>query len=78
MTGLDQELISHAISAGGHAGAPLLRGGQGGVVRLPPFRRGLLGSVAVGLSFLRAVDAVETDAFRVVVVQDFDRVAVED
>jgi hypothetical protein len=26
----------------------------------------------------RAVDAVETDAFRVVIVQDFDSVAVED
>jgi hypothetical protein len=38
----------------------------------------LLGSRAVGLAFLRAVDAAESDAFRVVVVQDFDGVAVED
>ena len=34
--------------------------------------------LAVGLAFLRAVDAAEADAFRVVVVQDFDGVAVED
>jgi hypothetical protein len=30
------------------------------------------------LAFLRAVDAAEADAFRVLVVQDFERVAVED
>jgi hypothetical protein len=34
--------------------------------------------VAVGLAFLRAVDATETDAFRVSAVQDIDGVAVED
>jgi hypothetical protein len=38
----------------------------------------LLGSVAEGLAFLRAVDAAEADTFRVGVVQDFDGVAVED
>jgi len=31
-----------------------------------------------GSAFLRAVDATETDAFRVLVVQDFDGVAIED
>ena len=36
------------------------------------------GVVAVGLAFLRTVDAAESDTFRVVVVQDFDGVAVED
>jgi len=41
-------------------------------------RGGLLRSRAVGLAFLRAVDAVEADALRVVIVQDFDGVAVED
>jgi hypothetical protein len=30
------------------------------------------------LAFLRTVDATETDAFRVLVVQDFECVAVED
>jgi len=30
------------------------------------------------LAVLRAVDPAEVDAFRVLVVQDFDRVAVED
>ena len=30
------------------------------------------------LAFLGAVDAVETDAFRVAIVQDFDGIAVED
>jgi len=30
------------------------------------------------LAFLRAVDAIEADTFRVGVVQDFDRVAAED
>jgi len=39
---------------------------------------GMLGVVAVGLTLLRAVDAAEADAFRVVVVQDFELVAVED
>ena len=41
-------------------------------------RDGSLGVVAVGLPFLRAVDAIEADTFRALVVQDFDRVAVED
>ena len=41
-------------------------------------RGGLLRSLAVGLAFLWAVDAAEADTFRVVVVQDFDGVAVED
>jgi hypothetical protein len=36
------------------------------------------GVVAVGLVFLRTVDAAESDTFRVVVVQDFDGVAVEE
>ena len=35
-------------------------------------------SLAKGLAFLRAIDAVETDRFNVVVVQGFDGVAVED
>jgi hypothetical protein len=30
------------------------------------------------LAFLRAIDPVETDAFRALVVQDFEGVAVED
>jgi hypothetical protein len=30
------------------------------------------------LALLRAVESVETDTFRVLVVQNFDRVAVED
>jgi hypothetical protein len=38
----------------------------------------LLGSLAAGLAFLRTVDAVQADAFSAVVVQDFDRIAVED
>jgi putative IMPACT (imprinted ancient) family translation regulator len=33
---------------------------------------------AVGLPFLRAVDAVEADTFRVVVGQYFDGVTIED
>ena len=41
-------------------------------------RCSLLRFLAIGLAFLRAVDAAEADAFRVVVVQDFDGVAVED
>jgi len=41
-------------------------------------RGGLLRSLTEGLAFLWAVDAVETDAFGVVVVQDFEGVAVED
>jgi hypothetical protein len=38
----------------------------------------LLGAFAVGLTFFRAVDAVEPDTFSAGVVQDFDGVAVED
>jgi hypothetical protein len=33
------------------------------------------GVVAVGLAFLRAVDAVEADSFSASVMQDFNRVA---
>jgi hypothetical protein len=36
----------------------------------------LLRSLAIGLAFLRAVDAAETDAFWALIVQDFDGVAV--
>jgi hypothetical protein len=38
----------------------------------------LLRSLAEGLALLWAIDAIETDTFRVVVVQNFDGVAVED
>jgi len=38
----------------------------------------VLGVVAIGLPFLRAVDSAEADAFGMVVVQHFDGVAVED
>ncbi len=38
----------------------------------------LLRSRAVGLAFLRAVDAAEPDTFSAVVVQNFDGVAVKD
>jgi hypothetical protein len=31
-----------------------------------------------GLAFLRAVDATEMDAFRMVIVQDFNSVAIKD
>ncbi len=41
-------------------------------------QRRLLRSLAEGLAFLRAIDPAEADAFRVLVVQDFDGVAVED
>ena len=34
--------------------------------------------MAVGLALLGAVDAAQTDAFGVVIVQDFEGVAVED
>ena|SRR5438132_960086 len=40
--------------------------------------RRLLGSIAVRLTLLLAVDPVETDTLGVCVVQDFDGVAVED
>ncbi len=55
-----------------------IKGGQGGVVRLPTFRRRLLRSLTEGLAFLGAVDTAEADAFRALVVQDFDGIAVED
>jgi len=38
----------------------------------------LLRSHAVGLAFLGAINPAEADAFRVLVVQDFEGVAVED
>jgi hypothetical protein len=38
---------------------------------------GVLGVVAVGLAFLRAVDSAEADAFSMVAVQNFDGVAVQ-
>jgi hypothetical protein len=38
----------------------------------------MLRLLAVGLVFLWAIDAVEANAFRVVIVQDFNGVAVED
>ena len=38
----------------------------------------MLGLLAVGLAFLRAVDPAEADTFRVLVVEHFDGVAVED
>ena len=38
-------------------------------------RGGVLGVVAVGLAFLRAVDAAEADAFSMVTVQYFEGVA---
>ena len=41
-------------------------------------QRRLLRSLAEGLAFLRAIDPAEADAFRVLVVQDFEGVAVED
>jgi hypothetical protein len=41
-------------------------------------RGGVLGFLAVGLAFLLAVDAVESNKLRPLVVQDFDSIAVED
>ena len=41
-------------------------------------RGGVLGALTERLAFLRAIDAVEADTFRLLVVQDFDGVAVED
>jgi len=38
----------------------------------------MLGVVAKGLALFRAIDAAESDSFRMRVVQDFDGVAVED
>jgi hypothetical protein len=62
-------------------GAPVLVvavGLDGHVLPKGKDRGGVLGFLAVGLAFLRAVDPAEANAFRVLVVQDFDRVAVED
>ena len=38
----------------------------------------MLGSRAIGLPFLGAVDAAQSDSLRVRIVQDFDGVAIED
>lgn len=38
----------------------------------------MLGLLAVGLPLLGAVDTAQADTFRVLVVQDFDRVTIED
>ena len=38
----------------------------------------MLGFLAIDLAFLRAVDAAEEDTFRMVAVQHFEGVAVED
>jgi hypothetical protein len=38
----------------------------------------VLGSLPIGLAFLRAIDAAEADAFRLAVVQNVEGVAVED
>jgi hypothetical protein len=38
----------------------------------------MLRSLAKGLAFLRTVDATQSDTLRVLVVQDFEGVAVED
>jgi hypothetical protein len=35
-------------------------------------------SLAIGLAFIRAIDAAEADTVRALVVEDFDGVAVED
>ena len=51
---------------------------NGDVLPKDEVRGGVLGIVAKGLAFLRAVDATETDAFRALVVQDFESVAVKD
>ena len=58
--------------------AVLLSPALGSALRDHSERGGLLGSRAVRLAFSRAVDAAEADAFRVLVVEDFDGVAVED
>ena len=46
--------------------------------RVGPFLFRIQTPRVVGLAFLRTVDAVETDALRAMVVQDFERVAVEE
>ena len=51
---------------------------QGGVGRLPTFRGSLFRPFTECLALFWTVDAAEADTFRVLVVQDFDGVAVED
>jgi hypothetical protein len=51
---------------------------DGDVLPEGKFRGRVLGVPPLSLALLRAVDAAEADAFRVLVVQDFDGVAVED
>jgi hypothetical protein len=41
-------------------------------------RSGVLGVVVKGLAFLRAIDPAEADAFRALVVQDFEGLAIGD
>jgi len=50
---------------------------DGDVLPKGKVRGGVLGVVAEGLSLIGAVDAAEADTFRVVIVQNFDGVAVE-
>ena len=45
---------------------------EGNLFSEDKLRRRLFRSLAVGLSLLRAVDAAETDTFRMLVVQDFE------
>lgn len=51
---------------------------DGDILPKGEFRGCVLGVLAERLAFLRAVDAAEANAFRVLVVQDFDGVSVED
>ena len=51
---------------------------NGNVLPEGEVRGGVLGALAVGLAFLWTVDATEADVFRVLIVQNFDGVAVED
>lgn len=48
------------------------------VLAMDERRRELLGLLAEGLAFLRTVDAAQSDAFRALIVQHFEGVAVED
>ena len=56
------------------------RGRASGGGLFPKHQRGrrLLGLMAVRLTLLRAVDPAEADAFRVLLVEDFEGIAVED
>jgi hypothetical protein len=61
-------------------GAPVLVLAKGLKRDFPPkgeVRGRVLGSLAVGLTLLWAVNAAETDTFRTLVVQNFEGVAVE-